>query len=232
MPAESRRVNAQYNVAAPNSLPVRVMGFQRRKMYLAFTELTGVGLADTILDVGATSDRTYDHSNYFEAWYPYKHKLTAVGLDDAHFLEAYPGLRFLRADGRALPFADESFDFVHSSAVLEHAGSREEQIRLLSEAWRVARKGIFVTTPNRWFPIEFHTQLPLLHWLPPPLFRAVLVRCGQEFFASEGNLNLVSRRSLAHLAHRAGIGCCLIARITLLGFTTNLILIAKKSIGQ
>ena len=29
------------------------------------------------------------------------------------------------------------------------------QVRLLRELWRVARKGIFVTTPNRWFPMEF-----------------------------------------------------------------------------
>ena len=25
---------------------------------------------------------------------------------------------------------------------------------------------MFVTTPNRWFPIEVHTRLPLVHWLP------------------------------------------------------------------
>ena len=25
---------------------------------------------------------------------------------------------------------------------------------------------MFLTTPNRWFPIELHTRLPLVHWLP------------------------------------------------------------------
>jgi hypothetical protein len=30
---------------------------------------------------------------------------------------------------------------------------------------RVARRA-FVTTPNRWFPLEVHTRLPLVHWLP------------------------------------------------------------------
>jgi hypothetical protein len=25
---------------------------------------------------------------------------------------------------------------------------------------------VFVTTPNRWFPVEVHTKLPLVHWLP------------------------------------------------------------------
>jgi len=23
-----------------------------------------------------------------------------------------------------------------------------------------------LTTPNRWFPLELHTRLPLVHWLP------------------------------------------------------------------
>jgi hypothetical protein len=25
---------------------------------------------------------------------------------------------------------------------------------------------VFVTTPNRWFPLEVHTLLPFVHWLP------------------------------------------------------------------
>jgi hypothetical protein len=33
----------------------------------------------------------------------------------------------------------------------------------------VARRGFF-TTPNRWFPIELHTKIPLLHYLPWRLF--------------------------------------------------------------
>ena len=109
----------------------------------------------TILDVGAKSDRNYDHSNYFEAWYPNPACVTATGIDDASFLEqVFPGMRFAKADGRNLPFADCSFDFVHSSAVLEHVGSSSQQLDFLKELWRVARRGIFLT-PNRWFPIEF-----------------------------------------------------------------------------
>jgi hypothetical protein len=25
---------------------------------------------------------------------------------------------------------------------------------------------VFVSTPNRWFPVETHTLVPLVHWLP------------------------------------------------------------------
>ena len=227
------RINAQYNTAAPDSLPARIARYQRRKMFRAFMAFADPRPQDTILDVGVTSDRSYDHSNYFAAWYPYKAAITAVGLDDASFLSAlYPGLRFIRGDGRDLPFTGASFDYVHSSAVIEHVGDRRKQMRFLSEAWRVARKGIFVTTPNRWFPVEFHTVLPLLHWAPPRLYRSFLASLGREFFACESNLNLLSRRDLAQLAAEVGIAGVNIANIgsvALCAWPTNLLLTAQKS---
>ena len=30
-----------------------------------------------------------------------------------------------------------------------------------------------MTTPNRWFPVEVHTRLPLVHWLPDRLAHPV-----------------------------------------------------------
>jgi len=224
------RVNSQYNVADPDSLPIKIAGHQRRKMFTAFRSASGIATDDTVVDVGATSDRSYHHSNYFEAWYPHKSRITAVGLDDASFLEQqYAGVKFIKADGRELPFENGAFDFAHSSAVIEHVGSREMQIRFLRELWRVARKGIFVTTPNRWFPVEFHTVLPLLHWLPQPLYRKVLIGLHRGFFAREENLNLLSAGTLADAARAAGIDRFRITSVGILGWPTNLLLVAFKS---
>ena len=143
--------NAQYNVAAPKSLPVRIAGRQRRVMFNSFVRAAAAAPSDTILDVGVTSDQTYDHSNYLKSWYPHKGMITAVGIDDATFLEGlYPGLRFVHADGRDLPFDDNSFDHVHSSAVLEHVGSRAQQVLFLKELWRVTRRTLFVTDSKSW----------------------------------------------------------------------------------
>lgn len=220
---------AQYSVLAPDSVASSVVRFQRRRMYERFLSACGVQPADTIVDVGATSDQTYDHSNYVEAWYPDKQKITAVGIDDASFLETrYPGIRFRRADGRALPFANGSFDFAHSSAVIEHVGSRDQQTKLLAELWRVCRKGLFVTTPNRWFPVEFHTSLPLAHWLPPPVFRAMLRSIGLSMLAEETNLNLLSRREFLSAARAAGIPNARVGGVRLGGWTSNLLLVAAK----
>jgi hypothetical protein len=223
-------VNSQYNVARPDSLAVRIAAHQRRKMFSAFVRSSGIAADDTVVDIGVTSDRSYSHSNYLEAWYPHKSRITAVGLDDASFLEErYAGLTFVKADGRNLPFEDGAFDYAHSSAVLEHVGNRDTQVRFLREVWRVARKGVFVTTPNRWFPIEFHTVLPLVHWLPPAVFRKVLVKTHREFFALEENLNLLSPGSLADAARAAGVDRFRIASVGLLGWPTNLLLIATKA---
>ena len=161
---------------------------------------------DDVLDVGVTNDRLHDHSNYFEAWYPHSSHITAAGLEDASFLEElYPGVRFVQADALDLPFSDATYDLVHSSAVIEHVGSHQNQTALLRELWRVARRGIFVTTPNRWFPIEVHTVLPLVHYLPAGAFRTILRGLGRDFFAEEANLNLMSRATLADAARAASI---------------------------
>jgi hypothetical protein len=183
-----------------------------------------------ILDVGVTDDRLYDHSNYLEAWYPHKGRITATGLEDASFLEdRYPGLRFVQANACNLPFSDSSYDFVHSSAVIEHVGSRQNQTTFLRELWRVARRGLFITTPNRWFPIEVHTVLPLVHYLPPGAFRAILRGLGRDFFADEANLNLMSRATLAHAARLGGIDNFRIETVSLAGWPSNLLLIARKA---
>ena len=71
----------------------------------------------------------------------------------------------MQGDACALPFPDQSFDVVFSNAVIEHVGDVERQRQFVAEALRVGRR-VFVTTPNRWFPIEVHTRLPLVHWLP------------------------------------------------------------------
>jgi ubiquinone/menaquinone biosynthesis C-methylase UbiE len=223
-------VNAQYNVADAHSIPARLAKHQRRKMFRAFLRC-GVGAGDTILDIGATSDRSYDHSNYLEAWYPWSTAITAVGIDPgADFIEdTYPGVRFVQGNGCMLPFADDSFDYVHSSAVIEHVGSRFNQMAFIAEARRVARKGVFITTPNRWFPVEFHTVLPLVHWLPRAIFRRILAATGRQFFADEANLNLLSGRQFRCMARHIGFkDDYKVGGVRLGGIVSNVLFVLRK----
>jgi ubiquinone/menaquinone biosynthesis C-methylase UbiE len=223
------RPNAQYNIAAAGSLPVRVAAHQRRKMFSRFMLDTGVAAGEHILDVGVTSDRSYEASNYLEVWYPHKNKITAVGIDDASFLcDQYPGMRFVMADGLRLPFQDQTFDVVHSSAVVEHVGSSARQYAFIAECCRVTRRAVFITTPNRWFPVEFHTVLPLVHWLPKEIFRSLMRRTGRAFFAEERNLNLMTAATLSGLASANRDFVHKVSSVSLAGWPSNLLLNMRR----
>ena len=100
----------------------------------------------------------------------------------------------------------------------------------IAEARRVARKGVFLTTPNRWYPIEFHTVLPFVHWLPQKLFRRILAMIGKEFFASEQNLNLLSARQLRHMAKYIGFpDDYRVHGVRLAGLVSNLLFTLQKT---
>ena len=199
-------------------------------MFQRFLSQTAIQPEETLLDVGVTSDQSYEASNYIEAWYPHKEKITAVGLDDAAFLETkFPGIKYHRADGRELPFDSDSFDVVHSSAVLEHVGSFDEQRRFVHELTRVARRAIFLTTPNRWYPIEFHSLLPFMHWLPKPWFRRLLHGTRYHFFSLEENLNLLDRREIFRLCGDLDVQSVTVGSHRLLGLPSNLLVTIRKS---
>lgn len=180
----------------------------------------------TVLDLGVSPDRALPESNFFEAAYPFKHRIVAASIEDAAFLEeTYPGLRFERIARGPLPFADEQFDVVFCSAVLEHVGDRAAQRAFVAECVRVARR-FFLTTPNRGFPVEFHTFLPFLHWLPQSVHQALLRSLGMGFWASTENLNLLTAGSL-----RALFPPCrelTVRRNRLFGLTSNLIAYGGK----
>jgi len=103
--------------------------------------------------------------------------ITAVGRTELdRFAAAFPRVGAVRADGRELPFADGEFDLGFSNAVVEHVdGGRAAQRQFVAELCRVARR-VFVTTPNRWFPLDPHTLLPFVHWLPAGSARRRLLR--------------------------------------------------------
>lgn len=221
--------NAQYNLAKPKSLAMRVVEAARRRMFDAFLRETAIAPHETLLDVGVTSDRTYVSSNYVEAWYPYKDRITAVGIDNAEFLELlYPGLRYMNADGRALPFEDSAFDVVHSSAVLEHVGSAEQQQAFIRELTRVARRAVFFTTPDRAFPIEIHSLLPAVHWLPKPAFRGLMNWFGYGFFAREENLNLLWAHEVRSMLEAIAPGKTKVWALRTFGWPSNILGLVRK----
>ncbi|MGE3537858.1 MAG: class I SAM-dependent methyltransferase [Candidatus Tectimicrobiota bacterium] len=202
----------------------------RRSMYARFLTLARVTPQQRILDLGVTPDTSLPDSNFLERWYPYPANITMASHEDCSGLEAFfPGSRFVQIQAaRALPFPAAAFDIGFSSAVLEHVGSSAHQQFFLQELLRTSEQ-VFLTTPDRAFPIELHTFVPFLHWLPKPWHRVLLRRLGQPFWAQEAHLNLLTRRALAHLVREALRATGRQARWSigshrLLGLSSNLLL--------
>lgn len=215
---------------ANNSL-VRI----RKKVFQIFKNETNFSDIDKILDVGVSAQ---DHvsSNFFEQYYPFKTNLTALGLGDFKELESlYSGITYVKGDGKKLPFKDSSFDWVFSHAVVEHVGNDENRISFIQELLRVAKKGVVITTPNRYHPLEFHTGLPLLHFLPKKIHRKIYVLLGKEFYSKEENLNLFTPKEFKKIVNKSTNVLKSNNSITIkltyiywMCFPSNLVMILKK----
>jgi hypothetical protein len=197
-------------------------------MFGLFMAAMRPGPETKVLDVGVTSDERFRESNYFEQLYPYPHNITCVGTEDgSHLTRRYPGLTYHRVDGGdRLPFRDGEFDIVFSNAVLEHVGSRVSQAQFVRELGRVG-KSFFITTPDRRFPFEHHTGLPLLHYLPPAIFRAIIAKTRYAYWASESNLNILTARELAALF--PADTAVDVHRIRLMGIPSNLVATGRRT---
>lgn len=224
--AENLGSSAYYQHAT--SFASRISWHIRRKMFQTFMEYFRPGPETSILDVGVTSDDSFQESNYFEQLYPYPHWITCVGTEDgSHLAARYPGLEYRRVQpGQPLPFATATFDIVFSNAVIEHVGSRTAQAGFARELCRVG-KAFFITTPNRWFPVEHHSGVPLLHFLPMNVYRSLLRRTRYKYWAQEENLNMLTEADLARLF--PADWQTVIKRIQVAGVCSNLVALGKRA---
>lgn len=159
----------------------------RRNRYRMFIQHCRPRAGETILDVGVATEDA-GASNPLERWYPRPEDLTASGLGPPPDICRRRGIRFVRADGLRLPFADGEFDVVHANAVIEHVGNRARQRRFVDELLRVGRR-VWISTPDASGPLEPHTLVPFAHWLHPRWRGRVYRALRRGYFADEANLN-------------------------------------------
>lgn len=185
-------------------LKKQVMKRSRERKLAHFLSLFREG--QSVLDVGVTSERAgfgafFPSQNHFLKNYPYgQGSYTGLSIEDVSGMEElFPGKRFVRYEGNAFPFRDKEFDWVFSNAVIEHVGDDGRQLNFLNEMMRVARS-VYFTTPNKYFPLESHTNAILLHWNDGLFYRW----CGRKKpWATRENLYLFSRKRLLGLMQRS-----------------------------
>ncbi|HLH87247.1 MAG TPA: methyltransferase domain-containing protein [Xanthobacteraceae bacterium] len=213
-----------YQAVPPRSLGERLTVAARDRIYDDFIRYCAPRPDEAILDVGV-SDVVNDAANLLERKYPHRARITALGLGDgADFRAAFPDVSYRRiAPHQPLPFADKSFAIAASNAVLEHVGSAANQAAFVAELTRVADR-VFITVPHRYFPVEHHTAIPLLHY-GDASFALACRMLGKSEWADERNLILMSRRRLRALAPA---GAVIAATGLRLGpMSSNLLLFAR-----
>lgn len=175
----------------------RIGYIARRTMFNRFMSLMQPSADARVLDIGVTDDIDSSAANMLEQLYPYRRNITCAGITEGATVEAtYPGVKHVRIEpGAPLPFKDSEFDIVYSNAVLEHVGSSSRQREFVHEACRVG-KNVFIAVPNRLFPVEVHTGLPLIHYLPKSAFRSMIRNTRYHSHSLEEHLNYVSAREL------------------------------------
>ena len=185
-----------YRHAGRIGLARQISAIARKRVHDLFIQRIQPKAGDRVLDIGASDDSGVE-SNMLEQLYPWRENLTCASLTDGKaILSAYPGVKHTQiTTSGILPFEDNAFDIVYSNAVLEHVGSHSQQAKFLQEMCRVARRR-FLAVPNRLFPIEHHTCLPLVHYLPKRWFRKLLRRTRYEVWSHEENLNYISASDL------------------------------------
>jgi ubiquinone/menaquinone biosynthesis C-methylase UbiE len=172
-----------------------------------FNQLLNPTEQTKILDIGAEINPDNKSVVQFIDNYPWKNNVSALNLSSQHISlikRHYPEIDARVGDACDLPWSDNHFDIVFSNAVIEHLGSFEKQKKMADEIMRVG-KSWFVTTPNRWYPFEFHMRLPFVTWLP----RSGYIRIGRIISynhmkrkyvtgISRDNLRLMTARELNH----------------------------------
>ena len=155
---------------------------RQAKLQLLLNQI-GADPSVRILDIGAGREWEYSE-NTLEKYCPHPERIVAVSLHEEIYDlgHAYPTVAWVQADGLELPFADKAFDIAVSNAVIEHVIGDNARRRFIGEMLRVASR-CFVTTPNALFPVDPHSRLPIVHWLPNKWHNWITRRIGIGFIS-------------------------------------------------
>jgi transcription termination factor NusB len=219
------------NIKFINSIFKKIAKDARNQFFNIFKENTKYSKAKSIIDIGTTPS-TDDVQNIILSKIKNNKNVTCLSnLNCKNIIKKYPNIkRIIIGDARNNNLRSNIFDIVHSNATIEHVGSNQNQLLFIRECVRISKEYVFIQTPNRFYPIDFHTILPFIHWLPKNIHRKILKIMGLNFYSLEKNLNLLSECDLKNLCKKLNIKKYQIIRHKLFFMTSNLILIIKKNL--
>jgi SAM-dependent methyltransferase len=179
-----------------------------------------------VLDVGVSNNDHSPQVNLFLKKFRFPAcRYTGLAVEPIAAVAAqFPEHRFVEYDGKVFPFRDREFGFVFSNAVIEHVGKTADQIRFVNEMLRAGER-VFFTTPNKYFPVESHTNALFIHWYPTYFYR--WCRRKQPYW-SEQNLRLLSYADLKRVIEGSQAKTHAIKRNRLLGLTMTFTVVCQR----
>lgn len=208
----------------------KILYNNRKKILKIFDFTIQVTKKNSILDVGGSPLDLKSENMFLKKFKSYK-KLTCLSNQDLSPLKKkFVNFSYFLGDATKMKFKDNSFHLVHSNATIEHVGSDIRQQKFISECLRVSKKFVFITTPNKYFPLDFHTKIPFLHWLPHNIYNFILKFFGDNFFRYKKNLNLISYKKMDLYCKKLKIKNFDIIFHKFFFLKSNIILIIKKNV--
>jgi hypothetical protein len=207
----------------------KIINKKRIEMVHLVKKYIKISKIQSLLDIGTTEDLSADSSNIFcKMLYKVKiHKsISNQKIKNKRFKLCIK--KSITSDFSKEIISNFKSDLVISSATIEHVGSLKNQINKVRNMISLSKKYVVISTPNRFYPIELHTKLPLLHWLPKNIFRKVLLFLNMGYFADEKNLNLLDKSELKKILNIFSQKIDYkIYNIRFLGFVSNFLVICK-----
>lgn len=113
---------------------------------------------------------------------------------------------YVEVKGNALnlPYQHGDFDLIFSNSVIEHVGSKENQVIFANEVKRLCDKYI-IQTPSFWFPLEPHSLLPFFQFIPHSIRAFFIMWFHINYFPKAKNYKdalATSRSTIMFTKHR------------------------------
>jgi len=196
----------------------------RKKRALIFRESFLLSENTKILDLGSeTGSNIYDVLQGT----PVKPENVYIADIDSSLIEkganTYGFVPVLIKESEQLPFDDNFFEIVYCSSVIEHVTVQKEQVwsmysgkefkkksfnrqKIFANEIQRLGKQYFVQTPYKHFPIESHSWLPFIAWLPRRILIPVL-KVTNTFWVKKTNPDwyLLNQKEIAILFKEAEI---------------------------
>jgi len=121
---------------------------------------------------------------------------------------SYHDSALIVGDATDIPLRNRSVDYVVCNSLLEHIPP-QRRTQFARETVRVTRRGYFISTPNYWFPLEPHYNMPFFQLLSERLKRRLRQRVpiGYVFHKDAEVVGfLVTKSEPRRLFPRAAIG--------------------------